>query len=331
MRSALFIAFALLSAIAAAQTAPADNQIGLEMRLVPVTSTGTTIGISLREFVNLPTGLDDETLKRLRDYGLRVIAVPIDQLPQATAALTPVGTIQTEWLGMLYRWAPLVTGPELDEQYTTVDTGPLELPQGRFRLLARTWVVPDLATAEDEGRVAARLRVELLPQHKQSRRRRFDRLLDAAPPTIEDEGLIFKRLHAVVDIPDGFALVIVPAPPAVDWSGLKEPAPPTDTLPPAENDKPFGPAANPRDIDIPALLGRPERPVPTPQPDLDTPRFEPGPTAPSFRTLGEQLLRRSPEVIENPGADKPTYTIHRERSLVVVLIPHVPARYALIP
>ena len=327
MRQLLLIAvLALLAAPARAQPRPANDQIGLEMRLVPVTSTGTTIGLSLREYANLPTGLDDEAIKRLRDYGLRVVAVPIDQLPQATASLTPIGTIQTEWLGMLYRWVPLVTGPQLEEQYTTVDTGPLELPRGRFRLLARSWVVPDLSTAPDQGRVNARLRVELLPQHQQDRRRRLDHLLDTSPPTLDDDGLLFTRLHAVVDIPDGYALVIVPAPPAADWADLKEPAPPADTLP-ADSAPTFGPSAEPNAGGPTTPAQRPERPAPDPTPAP----FESGPTAPAFRTLGEQLLRREAEVTENIGANKPTYTIHRERSLVVVLIPHVPGRYALIP
>jgi hypothetical protein len=322
--SRVFAILAVLAAAVSGARGQPDRQLGLELRLVPVASSGATIGLSLREYADLPTGLDEETLGRLRAYGLRVVAVPVEALPRATRDLTPVGTVQTETLGMLYRWAPLVTGPELEEQYTTVDTGPLELPPGRFRLLARAWLVPDLGEAQDTGRVAARLRVELLPQHEEAHRRRLDQLLDPAPRTIEDDGLLFRRLHAIAELPEGRALVIVPAPPDADWAALRPPGPADETLPEGETSYGPDPDAVPEREPAP----RPERP--TTEPRRAAVPVGAGPAAPSFRTLGVQLLRRPAGAMENPGAPD-TYQIQPERSLVVVLIPHVPSRYALIP
>lgn len=323
------ILLAILAILAAATRAGQDGQLGLEMRLVPVASTGATIGLSLRQYADVPTGLDEETLDRLRAYGLRVIAVPIASLPDATQDLVPVGTIQTEWHGMLYRWTPLVTGPDLDEQYTTVDTGPLELPPGRFRLLARAWLVPDIEASDDTGRIDARLRIELLPQHEEARRRHFDHLLDPAPRTVEDGGTIFRRLHTIAELPPDRALVIVPAPPEADWTDLKEPTPVEDTLP--EGSPTFGPTPDAAPERTPR--SRPERayePVDQRRRPAGHNPFGAGPAVPSFRTLGEQLLRRPAGATENPGSPD-TYTIQPERSLVIVLIPHVPSRYALIP
>ncbi len=326
---------ALLTTLAPAQPDRPDNQLGLELRFVPVSSTGTTIGLALRAYENFPTGIDEETLTRLSNNGLRVLAVPITSLQDAMRSLTPIGTIQTESVGMIYRWQPIFTGPELEEDFTALDTGPLRLPRGRFRLLARSWIVPDLTDANDTGTVKARLRVELLAQHEHSRRTRYDQLLDPTPPSLEDRGLLFRRLQITADIPEGHALIIVPASPAVQWDALKPPE--TDNLETGgadssrpENTQPatnFGPTPNPEPDSKPHRAPRPEnKPSITKTPK----RAQPGPTAPTFRTLGEQLLRKPAGVFKTPGSNN-TQTIHRERSVVIILIPHVPSRYALIP
>jgi len=327
MHIRVLITIALLAFFTAVSTAqPADNQLGLELRVVPVSSTGSTIGIALRSYQNLPTGIDEQTLTRLTENGLRIVAVPIASLQDAMRSLTPIGTIQTETLGMLYRWQPIFTGPDLEANYTRLDTGTLQLPDGKFRLLARSWIVPDLTNASDTGTVKARLRVELIPQHEQSRRTSYDQLLNPTPPSLEDRGLLFRRLHITTDIPDGYALIIVPASPTIQWDSLKQPE--TDTNPtPPKTSKDFGPAPSPESDSEPPTNPRPEnKPSITATPH----RAQPGPAAPSFRTLGEQLLRKSAGVEKTPGS-KDAQTIHRERSVVIILIPHVPTRYALIP
>jgi hypothetical protein len=321
-----FTLLALLTALAAAQPDRENAQLGLEIRFVPVSSTGTSIGLALRSYQNFPTGIDEETLTLLSDNGLRIVAVPIANLQDAMRTLTPIGTIQTETLGMLYRWQPIFTGPELEEDFTSLDTGPLRLPRGKFRLLARSWIVPDLTDANDTGTVKPRLRVELIPQHEQSRRTRFDQLLDPAPPTLEDRGFLFRRLHITTDIPEGYALIIVPASPSVRWDSLKKPV--IDPTPsPDANPTNFGPKPTPDPDSKPQSAPRPEvKPTVT----SPTRQAQPGPIAPTFRSLGEQLLRKPAGVFETPGS-KNAQTIHRERSLVIILIPHVPSRYALIP
>jgi len=318
---------ALLTTIATAQQERQDNQLGLELRFVPVSSTGTTIGLALRNYENFPTGIDEETLTRLKNNGLRVIAVPITNLKEAMRSLTPIGTIQTEAASMLYRWKPIFTGPELEENFTSLDTGPLRLPRGKFRLLARSWIVPDLTEANNTGKVKARLRVELLAQHEQTRRTRYDQLLDPTPPSLEDRGLLFRRLKITTDIPDGYALIIVPASPTTRWDALKQPQTHTTPTPqPTATD--FGPTPTPTPDSEPKTNPKPKnRPAATNSPPRQT---KPGPNAPTFRTLGEQLLRKPPGVFNTPGSIN-TQTIHRERSVVIILIPHVPTRYALIP
>lgn len=324
------ILLAAIATYASAQPTPSGGFLGLEMKLIPVASTGTTIGLALRDFEALPTGLDTATHTRLRENGLRVIAVPIDQLDQATQSLTPVSTIQTESIGMLYRWSPLIVGPELEEDFTRLDTGPLQLAQGRFRLLARAWIVPDLTQTPETGIVAARLRVELLPQHEQTKRRRFDHLLNPGPGTIDDAGLIFHRLKASIDIPQGHALVIVPASPATEWDTLHSPVPPqTPSISADPADETFGPTEDSDPIDTDRPIARPERPVPNPPAPPPT-DVAVGPTAPSLLTIGEKLLRR-PAGISDRTAPNGQVLIERERSLVVVLIAHTPARYALLP
>ncbi len=338
LRRAILIAVILVMAttLTPAQTETPTNFLGLEMKLIPVASTGTTIGLALRDYDEVETGMDQRTRSRLHANGLRIIAVPIAELENAMNSLVPVSTIQTESIGMLYRWSPLVTGPELPEDYTRLDSGPLRLSQGRFRLLARAWIVPDISSASDHDVVEARLRLELLPQHIQVNRRRFEHLIDPLPTTIEDAGLLFKRLKASLDIPADHAIVIVPAAPSADWSSLRESNTPDQHASPGDNTPSIGPEVDPASPES-VLVGRPERPVDRPPPSQpDSQRGQQpssrvvGPVAPSLQSIGEKLLRRQAGVSGRTGPNGQAI-IERERSLVVVLIPHTPERYALIP
>ncbi|RMH10069.1 MAG: hypothetical protein D6695_12165 [Planctomycetota bacterium] len=293
---------------------------GLEMRLVAVQSEGGAVALALRRFQSIDTGIDPETTRRLQQSGLRVLAVPLDALTDAFASLRHTGPAQREWLGTMAFWTPIITGPELTDRYTRLDSGLVPFPPGRFRLLSRCWLVPNLDRARELGIARAALRLELVPQHLPAERRRLERLLEPSLENPVNEGQILDRLRLVCDLPEGHALVIVPEDPDVDWDDFSESSPQPRPQPTTPGPDPKVPPQ------IDALL--PAGPAPEaespPQPN------PPAPAAPRFRSLGEQLLRRVGQV-EQRLPDGNSIAVHRERSVIVVLTAHVPSQYKLVP
>lgn len=318
---ALLAVLLVLAGPARAQTS-APGTLGLEMRLAPVRSAGGALPAALRRFESNPTGIDEQTDLRLRESGLLALAVPLDLLDQALGSLQSAGPLQREWLGSLGSWTPIVTGPFLADPVTRIDSGQVNLGEGRFRLLARCWLVPDLTEAQDTGLIRANLRVELVPQHQPDRPRRLQRLLE---PTIEGrvaEGQVLDRLKISCDLPSHMALVIVPTSGRREWDSTE--GQPVAAAPPPDPG-PVGPD--------PAT--EPPKPPPSPPSQADTLTPSPetrtiGPTDPQARTLGEQLLR-TPGAIERQGDEEGPVRVRPERSLVVVLIAHTPERYRLVP
>lgn len=292
---------------------------GLEMRLTPVRSDGAELAAALSPFERDPTGIDEDASKRLQDSGLRAVSVPIGALEQALGSLTPAGAVQQEWLGTLTFWSPIVFGPPTDEPMTRLDSGEVNFGQGRFRLLARCWIVPDLTEAEDIGYARAKLRLELLPQHVPAQRPRLQRLLTPALHTPVAEGQVLPRLRLTCDLGPDRALVLVPIAPG-RWASA-----PTPDAVPDTPETPPGPDPEMKD---------PE-PIPVVDPTVGlatTParRRPPGPLFPAAATLGEHLLRWPGSVPSEPS-DRDAMHTGAERSVVVVLIAHVPGQYRLIP
>lgn len=323
---AIALALALAPAPARAQEQPSaqppSGQMGLEMRLVAVHSQGGVLATALRPFEQLPTGIGEETDQRLRKSGLRAVSVPVDALQETLGDFRPVGPIQNEWIGILNFWSPIVTGPLTDDPFTRFDTGEVNLGEGRFRLLARCWIVPDLTDTSDTGAAAAALRLELVPQHVDSRRRGLQRLLEPRLDQAVDAGLVLHRLRLTCDLRPERALVIIPVAPG-EWEAA---APLPESAPATLPDRQVGP-----DPDAPAPPPPPEGP-PRPPAEAPEPAARPqpaGPFAPSAPTLGEQLLR-SPGGTEEGDVDG-SVQVFTERSVVVVLIAHTPARYKLLP
>lgn len=309
----------------------APGTLGLEMRLAPVRSAGGALPSALQRFESNPTGIDDESERRLHASGLRAVAVPVDLLDEALGALQSAGPMQREWLGSLGSWTPIVTGPVLPDPATRIDSGEVNLGPGRFRLLARCWLVPDLTEAQESGVIRANLRVELVPQHLPDHPRRLEQLLE---PTIEgrvSDGQVLHRLKLSCDLPSHMALLIVPTSGQSEWaSAQNQPpaAPPTQTDLTQTGPTPPGPVGPDPQAE---QAGAPSPAPRTPVRSIAPPGTRPiGPTDPQARTLGEQLLR-TPGAIETEGARDDSVRVRPERSVVLVLMAHTPDRYRLVP
>ncbi len=223
--------------------------------------------------------------------GLRVVPVPLPELDLVRARLATAGPLHEQWLGILPDWTPLIAGPDFAEPVRLqLDSGSLDLPPGRLRLLARAWatpVEPESAppaggpAAPADGRLPAALRVEVLPQHAQAAPSDpLRRALGAPAPGILDQGQTFPRLTLALLARGKQAFLIVPADPAEDWAGAEGAG---------------GEAGRPASSTADAPLAPLPAPVPAP-------------------TFGQAMLSDA---------------AHPFRRAVLVLIPHAPAHFEI--
>ncbi len=226
-----------------------------------------------------------------RANGLRVLAIPLPELELVRARLSTSGPVHEQWLGILPDWTPIISGPILPEPFSVrLDSGRLDLPPGRLRLLARAWPTPvEPAPGEplpDDGRMPALLELEVLPQHAQETPRDpLGRAMGARAPGVLDEGQPFSRLTLSLLSRGKDAILIVPSAPADDWPDV---APARPQAPPSAG----------------AWVG----------PGAPAPADAVGPTPAPPPTLGQLML-------SDPA--------HPLRRGVLVLIPHAPARFEL--
>ncbi len=199
--------------------------------------------------------------------GLRLLEVPADDLESLLAACPPVSPLQRQRFGQIPVWTPLVRGPQTPDGLPGPDGR--ALPGGRPRLIARSWVEPQIAGDQRRDVV----RTELGVQVEQGRRQSL--LADPGlERSIADEGPI---LHALLTTHTGrgrVAMVLVAEQPGLDWADLPDPLP--DALPDGSGSPDPAP---------------PTTPTPTPTPTPVAPGPVPAASVPPRpRSLGEWML-----------------------------------------
>ena len=155
---------------------------------------------------------DEAARGRCHTAGLRLIAVPIDDLSVIESRLRLVGAVQRQWLGEPAEWTDVARGPAFTAPRVVDDgRGRLDLPPGALRLMIRAWIVPDWA-GSPEGPGAA-MRVELRPDHVHTGRERFPGY--ARDPSPVADALDALRWNLILR--PGEACVIVPESPETRW------------------------------------------------------------------------------------------------------------------
>lgn len=254
---------------------------GLELIVWTANDPDHRVGRALRDYAESVPPVPPEDAARWARLGLRLIAVPAEDLESLLLTCPPVSPLQRQRFGQVPRWTPLVRGPQLPDALPGPDGRPL--PGGRPRLIARSWVEPQITGGVRRDVV----RTELGVQIEHARRQTM-----LADPEIErsiaDEGHI---LHALLTTHVGTgreALLLVAENPDTNWAELPQPAP--TPVPSSDADDPAEDA--------------PRTPPPAPAP-------------PRQRTLGEWMLS-SPSIPAQ--GDRPTIPA---RKVFVVFLPRL--------
>lgn len=210
-----------------------DN--GLEIRWWVVDDRNRTLGSILSNYEERPVGDSEDLRANWAANGLRIVSVPSGDLDRLRSVLPLIGAVHKRWLGQVPSWTEAIRGPDQPGPLRVLlDNGLIKLPAGSMRLLVRGWTAPMLT---DEAGLGPVLHLELVPQHKETGRQ-LDRFTSGANLSerlqIEDEGQLFSRLLAELNIRGDEAYLIVWEEPGVEWSRASNRAGEQDELgPPA--------------------------------------------------------------------------------------------------
>lgn len=277
-------------------TAAFGEQNGLEIRWWAMRDDPELIRRALAPYLHQPAPTDPETVERLRQAGLRLVAVPMADLLGLRARMPIVGRIERRWIGQAPRWIECVPGPRFSPGKTVrIGQERLTLRPGALRLLTRAWTEP-----QHDG---ATLRIDLAMQHVEARH------LDPHVPLMElparhgvlSDGMVFAISIAELESRGVHFYLLVPEPPEIEWGGRE-----------SDDDA---------DATGPEIHG-PPTPEPedwTLEPEVDEALMQ-GPPAPDIPTLGEAMLIQ-PE--QHGGA--------RRMRAIIVLIPRLAGETRLLP
>lgn len=303
-----------------------DN--GLELRWWVCVDDETTLRAAISPYADNPVPMDEHTLRLWRENGLRVVAVPLEDLSLLRAQLRLAGTVQRQWLGQVPRWAEAVRGPAIEGGLTIgLERGRLRLGPGALRMLVRCWAVPVVDESDPDAPTArSALHIELVPQHEEPRRRADDPILGFSdrPSRLaaEDKGLLFSRLTARMVAREGYAYLVVPLRPGEPGDdGHGQELGPGYGL---DGDAPREIAGDGGDSPPPALgrvarAGQPRDHNPFER-VIDDDGAVVGPPSQPVITLGEAML------IAEGAPER-----GRSYRAVVLFIPRVPEHYRLLP
>lgn len=222
---------------------------GLEIVTWACDDADGALQAALLPYLNAPTPFPPETIERWRLNGLRVFAVPADELERVRERLPLLGVTQRQWLGESPAWITAVGGPSNSRTtYLRVDGHESPIDPGRMGISTRCWISPTRA-----GEPA--LRLEICPHHTPVRpKRSITTRPDTGPAAIDT------RLAASVLVGEGLAYVFVPANPDAIW-GSDVPADPDAAEADAgENSRPEHDASSGSEVEF---LGPPTAAIPT--------------------------------------------------------------------
>lgn len=182
----------------AGETDPGLRVIGLEARQWRVAAVGGALYRALATFA-----VEDETPGPWREAGIMFVRVPLDEIDPIESTLPHVDAIRRAALGQPTTWTPLASAPLSPGKRVAIPGG--EHETGRVELLVRGWREPMV-----RGGVSFRVELALARLPPGPR-------LGSARPEVLD------HLFVSLTVEQDEALVIVAAPPEVDFVALSEP------------------------------------------------------------------------------------------------------------
>ena len=319
----------------AVEAGSTDIDPGLEARSWISAADGTVLLNALGPYEGLSqTNIPDKERRLWSANGLRIFAVPSHRLAEIERGLR-VGAMSASTQRQMLRpaavWAEIARGSDHDGGLTVaLDAGRLRLNAGVLRLMGRCWTMP--LPPEGSGALSpvAGERIELLPEHLDSRSNeradRDDPLARVTTLSPIGDGLAFQRLELTLTARAGMAYVVVPEHPGVDWSDASTP-------------RSTARSASEGDVRTAPKVGQVTRarpgPVSTPAADAGT---SPGASAAAETagpvSLGAPTIGQAMLMVDGGPAGDTAQASQPQRAkptsrVILLLVPHVPTRFTL--
>ncbi|MCE7974303.1 MAG: hypothetical protein DYG92_08290 [Leptolyngbya sp. PLA1] len=178
---------------------------------------GAPINHLLEPYASRPVPLSWRAVEAWHANGLRVMAVPVDDVPLLRKSLMPVGAVQTQWLGQATRWTEIARGPTLAAPLVVgTDSGPLTLSAGgHLKLAMRCWSTAAAWSPEAAGPTVGALQMEIAPIFTPAPARQVlgQMMTEAEPP------LMFSRLGLEATLLGEDAILIIAEGPGESATG----------------------------------------------------------------------------------------------------------------
>lgn len=227
----------------------ARSDAGLEVVVFGTTAGSPRFAQVLGSYVDRPLPLPRELESLWSEHGVRIVSVPLNDVPAIIEALqssgNAVGARERQWLGQAYSWTEAVRGPAIVRPTTiALDSERIQLESGALRLLVRGWLEPlpppvglpvgamspsSVVAGAQSGAAPAPqdpiavLRVEFIPQHLEAASRAGDQPFAEPGKARLDpiaHGLVFTRLYTKAQMSQDRALLLFAERPGVAWSEL---------------------------------------------------------------------------------------------------------------
>jgi hypothetical protein len=211
----------------------------LESRRVRTQPPTVTLSQALAPFAECPSPLAEPARSIWIRSGMRIMALPAFQVAEFEQSLRVAGPVQRQFFAQTPRWSQAFRGPQAEGLHPiALDTGPVDISSGAFRLLMRCYMTPSRADAATPS-----LQIDIVPQFVDPRRAvgADDRSvledpLRAKPATgsaVPRQGVVLDHMLLETMLSRDEVLVLVPEP---------DPSAPDATQGPMARETPFGPA-----------------------------------------------------------------------------------------
>lgn len=197
---------------------------GVELRSLMVSSPALVPG-ALAPLAARPVDVDPRVRSDWEACGIRVAAVPLGRLEALQASLVDPerpSNLTRQWVAPGPAWVEAVKEPgSAESRVIALHDSRFRAQPGALRLLVRCWSEPVARRSADGERAGTLMHVEFAPQSvPRVQSDAWSRSLEAstAPRTLDEQGLIFRRLIAAFRLDPGEGLVIAYEAPGVEWT-----------------------------------------------------------------------------------------------------------------
>ncbi|MEI7657845.1 MAG: hypothetical protein WCK33_07245 [Phycisphaerae bacterium] len=198
-----------------------------------------TLSQALAPFAECPSPLAEPARSIWIRSGMRIMALPAFQVAEFEQSLRVAGPVQRQFFAQTPKWSQAFRGPQAEGLHAiALDSGPVDISSGAFRLLMRCYMTPSRADAATPS-----LQIDMVPQFVDPRRGASldDRAMLDDPfrpkpepgSAVPRQGVVLDHMLLELVLGRDEVLVLVPEP---------DPPSPDATQGPSARETPFGPA-----------------------------------------------------------------------------------------